>query len=106
MGEGSMKTSEIIRAVAAEIEEILRENDLAAPNPSALEQLELQHSRIRVCCGYCADKVGNIRILARDFYSVRRHQFHAQGADGVLHDIRTNLQAIRSWSKVWEEHGK
>ncbi|WP_260434397.1 hypothetical protein [Burkholderia sp. Bp9090] len=101
-----MKTSEIIRDVAAEIEEIFRENDLAAPNPSALEQLELLHGRIRARCGYCADRVGHIRMLDQDFYSVRRHQFHPQGADGVLCDIRTNLEAIRSWSKVWEEHGK
>ncbi|MGK8200699.1 hypothetical protein [Burkholderia cepacia] len=101
-----MKTSEIIRAIAAEIESILRENDRAAPNNSALDQLELQHGRIRIYCGYCADKVGVITILARDFYSVRRHQFHPQGADGILRDMRVNLQAIRSWSNVWEEHGK
>lgn len=104
--KASMKTSEVIRAIAAEIESILRENDLAAPNPSVLDQLELQHNRIRIYCGYCADKVGNIMVLAKDFYSVRRHQFHPQGADGVLREIRTNIQAIRSWSKVWEKHGK
>ncbi|MCA7968211.1 MULTISPECIES: hypothetical protein [Burkholderia cepacia complex] len=106
MNESHTRTSAIIRHIASEIESILRENDLAVPNPVALAQLELQHSRMRLHCGYCAERIRKISTLAKDFYSARRHQFHPQGADGVLRDIRTNLQAVRSWSSVWEKHGK
>ncbi|WP_230960574.1 hypothetical protein [Burkholderia pseudomultivorans] len=101
-----MKTSEIINDVANEIEKILREYDTARPNPIAIEKLELQYNRMRLHCGYCAEKIRNIVVLANDFYSTRRHQFHPGGADGIFRDICELLDAIRSWSNVWKQHNK
>ncbi|RQQ37402.1 hypothetical protein DF118_01580 [Burkholderia stagnalis] len=60
---------------------------------------------MRAHCHYCAEKAGNIATLGKDFYSARKHQSHPRGADGVLRDIRENLESIRSWSLVWQEKG-
>ncbi|WP_230943335.1 hypothetical protein [Burkholderia cepacia] len=101
-----MKTSNIIRDVANVIEDVIRVNDIASPNPSAIEQLVFQYNRVRPHCGYCAEKIRKIIALADDFYSARRHQFHSRGADGLFFDIRENIDAIRSWADEWERHGK
>ncbi|MGS1052056.1 hypothetical protein ACVCIC_25165 [Burkholderia glumae] len=100
-----MKTSEKIRQIADDIERIIRENDLAIANPSAIRQLEFQYNLMRPYCSYCAEKAGKIATLGKDFYSARKHQSHPRGADGVLRDIHTNLESIRSWSQVWEDKG-
>ncbi|MBN3831898.1 hypothetical protein G3N64_08555 [Burkholderia sp. Ac-20344] len=61
---------------------------------------------LRPHCGYCAERTRKIVILARIFYSVRKHMFHPLGADGVMRDMIVNLELIRSWSNLWEQHGK
>ncbi|WP_230951408.1 MULTISPECIES: hypothetical protein [Burkholderia cepacia complex] len=100
-----MKTSEQILKIADDIERIIRENDVAIANPSAIRQLEFQYNLMRAHCLYCAEKAGKIATLGKDFYSARKHQSHPRGADGVLRDIRGNLESIRSWSLVWQEKG-
>ncbi|HHT8972180.1 TPA: hypothetical protein ACT5CR_003753 [Burkholderia cenocepacia] len=101
-----MKTSKVIREIASEIENIFRNNELAEPNPLALAQLEALHSRMRLHCGYCFERTTKIISLAKDFYSVRKHQLHPGGADGVLRDVCVNLEEMRAWASLWEKNGK
>ncbi|WP_230938464.1 hypothetical protein [Burkholderia multivorans] len=101
-----MKTSEVIRTIANEIEIIFRNSDFAEPRPLAVAHLEALHSRMRLRCGYCADRLKRIVSLAENLYSARGHQSHPGGAKGVLRDVRANLEEMRSWATVWERNGK
>ncbi|WP_258167820.1 hypothetical protein [Burkholderia multivorans] len=101
-----MKTSKVVREIANEIENVFRNNELAEPNPLALAQLEVLHSRMRLHCGYCFERTTKIISLAKDFYSVRKHQLHPGGADGVLRDVCVNLEEMRAWASLWEKNGK
>ncbi|MCA7883211.1 hypothetical protein LGM58_08430 [Burkholderia contaminans] len=99
------KTSAEIRKIADDIEQVLREHDLATPDSSAIGALQLHASRLRAHCNYCGEKAGKITTLASMFYSARKHQSHREGSDGVWSDMHTNLELIRSWAEVWEEKG-
>ncbi|WP_246189111.1 hypothetical protein [Pandoraea anapnoica] len=101
----AMKTSAQIREIADDIEKIVRENDLAVANPSAIRQLEFQYGLMRAHCHYCAEKAGKIATLGKTFYSARKHQKHPRGAEGVLREMHMNLDSIRSWAEVWEDKG-
>ncbi|VVE87582.1 hypothetical protein PBR20603_01518 [Pandoraea bronchicola] len=100
-----MKTSEKIRQIADAIEKIIQDHDLAIADQAAIGKLEFQYGLMRAHCHYCAEKAGKIATLGKTFYSARRHQTHPRGAEGVLREIHMNLDAIRSWSDVWEDKG-
>lgn len=55
-----MKTSENISNLADDIEDVLRESDIATPNPAAVGRLKFLAQLMRPYCTYCGEKAGRI----------------------------------------------
>lgn len=100
-----MKTSENISNLADDIEDVLRESDIATPNPAAVGRLKFLAQLMRPYCTYCGEKAGRIASLADTFYSARKHNSYRNSSSGVLADMKDNLERIRSWAEVWKEKG-
>ena len=78
-----MKTSENISNLADDIEDVLRESDIATPNPAAVGRLKFLAQLMRPYCTYCGEKAGRIASLADTFYSARKHNNYRNGSSGV-----------------------
>ena len=99
-----MKTSENISNLADDIEDVLRESDIATPNPAAVGRLKFR-SADEAILHILREKAGRIASLADTFYSARKHNSYRNGSSGVLADMKDNLERIRSWAEVWKEKG-
>ena len=96
-----MSASDQILGVAAEIENVLSENDLSIANSVAVKRLQLLATSMAGIDHYAARKASKIASLAVLFYSDRKHRSFPGGADAIYHEMRhALLGTIRSQAQV------
>ena len=79
-----------ILGLCDEVEALLRD---AAPVADDYRLQRIRFLAARLCGHdtYITGKANRLTSLAADYLSARRHQKHAGGADGVMHEMRYSL---------------
>lgn len=74
-----------------ELEQLLRNHDLPAPNPALLAKVQQLCSGLKGTDRYIDEKSNAIASRAARFYSVRTHGTYPGGAEALHHDIAYDL---------------
>lgn len=99
-------TSVQLFELADEIERTLTEHAAPMPDPDAVRRLKFIETRLGGLDSYAAEKAGQIREAAERFYSVRKHQSHPGGADGLYTKMRHSLlPRIRTQARNRQSRG-
>jgi hypothetical protein len=100
------KTSELILKIAAQIEEVLNKNPIAAPNDFVPVRIRFLASHLGARDHYAAEKVFKIAELATIFYSARKHTKYRGGSDALWVEMTYDLiNRIRSQANTRNAHG-
>jgi hypothetical protein len=97
-----MKTSEHLRAVAAELTAIIERNRTPGTNPSA------RYNIVRICVllqpASARECVLPLLLAADRYYSHRKHQF-APGAEQLYAEMRSGIALLSAEASLAERNG-
>jgi hypothetical protein len=89
-------TSVRITECADEIGMLLKDHDLAVPNPRVVTRFRFIATTLCGVDRYAAEKAQHLAGFAEQFYSVRKHASYPGGADQIYIDMLGQEQRIRS----------
>ena len=88
------KPSAQLQRLVDDVEKLLRENDLAIPNPYVPKRIRFLATMMRPLNGYAGRKCDDIAYKADIFYSDRKHKNYQGGADALYAEMTFSLLGI------------